>query len=70
MFILRLRSFWQTLFCSFLLVLSTFLKKILIFSHNYDEICKKYLPFALIIELIIYKTIFSIQSKKKLNMQN
>ena len=43
------------------------MKKILIFSHNYDEICKKYLHSPLIIELTIIKLIFEIPIQQKLS---
>jgi len=42
MFNLRLEGFCNLILLIFV-VLSTFLKIILIFYHNYDEICKKYL---------------------------
>jgi hypothetical protein len=41
-FLLKLAPFHDVILLIFV-VLSTFLKIILIFSHNCDEICKKYL---------------------------
>jgi len=55
---------FQSFFFSFMGLLSTFLKNILIFSHNYNEICKKYLHSPQIIELLVIKLLFEIPIPK------